>query len=286
MDDLKIVKAVLAVFAVLSAAALAAGLIVTGLIPVPGLSSGPEVFTRAAALSETIPAGGTGTVIPYGYVKKEDDSAGEQEEQPEQTQPEQTQTTVERTFCFVGDSRTVGMYEAVAGKESGDQVLAVDDSGYAWAGKVGEGLYWMKSTGVPFVEGAIAPGVAVVILSGVNDIDPEVSMAQEYLDYLNGKAADWTANGAEVYYVSVNPVDGTAGNVTNEAVELWNRTIRDGLSMKITYLDTYHDLGDEFHFQDSLHYQDDTYRAIYQDILDLVQNRRLDENGNLLPAGA
>ena len=39
-----------------------------------------------------------------------------------------------------------------------------------WSGKVSAGLDWMKSTGVPNVEGSIKNGSAVIILMGVNDL--------------------------------------------------------------------------------------------------------------------
>ena len=57
-------------------------------------------------------------------------------------------------IVFIGDSRTVGMQQAVGGNDT-------------WSGKVSAGLDWMKSSGVPNVENNIQNGSAVVILMGV-----------------------------------------------------------------------------------------------------------------------
>ena len=77
-------------------------------------------------------------------------------------------------LVFVGDSRTVGMQSAVGSNDT-------------WSGKVSAGLDWMKSSGVPNVEGKIGNGSAVIILMGVNDL----YRSDGYISYINEKASTW-----------------------------------------------------------------------------------------------
>ena len=191
--------------------------------------------------------------------EQENESGITQEEMPHQD------LIVNDKVVFIGDSRTVGMYLAVTGKVADELGGIGDYKGNIWAAKVGMGYEWMKSTGVPSVDWCITDTTAVVVTMGVNDVGGDYG-AQDYIDYLNDRAAVWTSRGAYVYYVSVNPVKAPVGNVTNEKIDAWNEAIQEGLSGDITYIDTNTQLQGQFNFSDSLHYTNETNLRIYEEI--------------------
>lgn len=167
-----------------------------------------------------------------------------------------TQVTADqatRQLVMIGDSRTVGMKNAV-GKNSN-----------LWSAKVGMGLTWMKSTGVPAVESAINANSDVVIMMGVNDVR-SLANTKKYVSYINKKAAEWTALGANVYYVSVNPMVFETENypgITNSLIESWNSRMQQGLSSDVTYLDTYSQVTGRLSSKDGIHYTNKSYKLIY-----------------------
>ncbi len=200
--------------------------------------------------------------------RKEEDTGDTQQEDTSGQQQEESfhqDIIVNDKVVFIGDSRTVGMYLAVTGK-SVDELGGIGDyKGNVWAAKIGMGYDWMKSTGVPSVDWCITDTTAVVITMGVNDIGGDYG-AQDYIDYLNDRAAVWTSRGAIVYYVSVNPVKAPVGTVTNELIDAWNEAMREGLSGDITFIDTNSQLQGQFDFSDSLHYTNETNLRIYEEI--------------------
>lgn len=193
--------------------------------------------------------------------------------------PRQT-VTVEKTLYFLGDSRTVGMYRAVTGRNhvTDGTVFDTDSNYYGWAASNGQGLAWAKSTGASFIDGSVGSGCTVVILLGVNDVTGGETEAQAYADYLNQKAAQWKGmGGVETCWVSVNPVNGTINGIDNTKIEDFNQTVRAGLSDDVWYLDTYYELSGQFDTTDRLHYTDETYQAIYDRILQDVMIRYADD---------
>ena len=194
---------------------------------------------------------------------------------PQQASAEQTTDTAEiqrriaqiaaeqadRQLVIIGDSRTVGMESAVGQNKN------------IWSAKVGIGLSWMKSTGVPAVEANINSNTDVVILMGVNDV-LSPSYTDKYIDYINEKADAWTALGAHVYYVSVNPMayeTRAYPGITNTAIETWNTKMQAGLSKNVRYIDTYTEMLGNVESRDGIHYFNSTYKEIYdlinQDII-------------------
>ena len=127
-----------------------------------------------------------------------------------------------------------------------------------WSGKVSAGLDWMKSTGVPNVEGNIQNGSAVIILIGVNDL----YRPDSYISYIHQKASSWSSKGAHTYFVSVNPTEGSYSNL-NSDITTFNQKLKSGLS-NVTYIDTNTYLKQNgFSTTDGLHYTSDTYKKIY-----------------------
>ena len=158
-----------------------------------------------------------------------------------------------RQLVFIGDSRTVGMKNAVG------------NDGNLWSAKVGMGYSWMKNTGVPAVESNINANSDVVILMGVNDVR-STSYTSKYISYLNEKAATWKSLGANVYYVSVNPMvfeTSSYPGISNSIIEAWNARMIQGLSEDITYIDTYSQVLGQLSSRDGIHYSNSSYRTIY-----------------------
>lgn len=180
-------------------------------------------------------------------------------------------TTKAARRIFVGDSRTVQMYINLFGSwdsatTSKLQQGTTDSKGDLWSAKGGEGLNWMKSTGIPNIEGSISNGTALIILMGVND----TYNASNYVSYINSKIDSWKSKGAIVYFVSVLPCNGSyTGH--NTKINEFNNTIKSSLSSKVTYLDVssyLYSVG--FSSGDGLHYNKDTYESIYNKIMSMV----------------
>lgn len=173
--------------------------------------------------------------------------------QLQQTVAQVTAEQATRQLVIIGDSRTVGMKNAVGSNNN------------LWSAKVGMGLSWMKNTGVPAVEASINANSDVVILMGVNDVR-SLSMTKKYVSYLNEKAAAWTALGANVYYVSVNPMvfeTSSYPGISNSLIENWNTRMQQGLSSDITYIDTYSQVNGKLSSSDGIHYNNKSYKLIY-----------------------
>ena len=163
----------------------------------------------------------------------------------------------EGTVIFVGDSRTVGMCDAVS-----------DDN--IWSCKSGMGYAWMSSTGVPQIEEYIGKDTSIVIWMGVND----VSQISNYVSYVNVKANEWEALGATTYYVSLGPVEQDP-YVTNEEIEQFNEILEKNL-LGVQYIDVYSYLKEiGFSTTDGIHYPDSVSEDIYEYILE-----NLEESGS------
>ena len=151
-----------------------------------------------------------------------------------------------RKLIIVGDSRTEDMH------------LTVGDSGCVWSYEVGEGIIWMKKTGIPAIEKTIGKNTAVVILMGVNDC-ADLWVTDEYCEYLNSKAAEWAKKGAVTYYFSITPIVESAykpKDITNADIKAWNKAMKAGLSSKVKYVDIYTHMLAGIDTYDGLHYKE------------------------------
>lgn len=152
---------------------------------------------------------------------------------------------------MVGDSRFVGMSSAVS------------FAGCEWICDVSTGLDWLVDTAAPQIDAAIAENCAIVFNMGVNDID----RAADYVSFLNSKVDGWTSAGADVYFMSVNPVDRSlySGAVTNSDIVNFNNVMSANLDPWFGYIDTYNDMTTNgFTSRDGLHYTNETYVEIFQ----------------------
>lgn len=174
------------------------------------------------------------------------EAAGAQETAASEFSRDQLQ--VYDKVIMVGDSRFVGMSSAA------NHPLC------QWICEVSMGYDWLVSEAAPAIDASVVPNCAIVINLGVND----VYRPGDYAAYLNSKIDGWVQAGADVYFMSVNPVvDGYGGSVTNAAVEQFNSTMTATLSQKIGYIDTYNYLiQNGYGTADGLHYDASTYAAI------------------------
>lgn len=176
-----------------------------------------------------------------------------------------TKTTGKKKIMFVGDSRTVGM-KLVVGKN--DNI---------WCCEGGRGIKWLKATGMPPYESKIKSGVAVAILMGVNDCAWS-DTKKMYIDYFKDKVPKWISAGAEVYYVSINPINEDKyhyeAKITNAVIDDFNNHIKKKTaSLGMKYIDTNSKLKkDGFKTYDGLHYDTDTSKRIYKMIVNAINN--------------
>ena len=160
---------------------------------------------------------------------------------------------------FIGDSRTVHMYAHITGdwdgsqfRTSGPHVVGND----IFICQSGEGLAWMKDTGMPAAKKYMSNGTALIILMGVNDL----YNLNEYLNYMNSNYNEWSNMGVAVYFDSVNPCKGDHNN----KIISFNSGLKRGLNQNIKYIDSYSNLVNTgYKTTDGLHYDKDTSYKIY-----------------------
>ena len=180
-----------------------------------------------------------------------------------------TGNTKSNKVVFIGDSRTVQMYAYLNGIWSGANyssggVHEVGTDIYVAEGS--QGLAWMKNTGIPAAKKYFVKGNAIVILMGVNDL----SNAENYITYVNGNAASWKSNGSSLYFVSVNPCQGSYSNL-NSSITTFNSKLKNGLDGSVGWIDTNSVLTrNGFNTTDGLHYDEATYKVIHDYIKNIV----------------
>lgn len=156
-------------------------------------------------------------------------------------------------ILFVGDSRTLGMEDAVQ-----------DDCIYL--GAEGEGYDWFAEAGMSSLEQTLKsdPTIPVVINLGVND-PQNINI---YIDLYNSLIDQYPDT--PFYFMSINPLDEDADfNTTNEMAELFNATLKSAFPDH--YLDCYTYLKENgFETADGLHYTDETYKKIHDYVVDKI----------------
>lgn len=171
-----------------------------------------------------------------------------------------------RTLVFIGDSKTVGMDQALT--DDTDWDLNKTDEFGVWSARWGSMYDWFKATGLPQAEKSIGRNTSVLILMGFNDIfHGPMSRTDDYVALINKKAAKWKKRGADTYYVSVTPM-GTSRTMDDFAeqdklIRRWNRRMKNGLSEDVTYLDLYSQMMNNYRTIDTTHYDKPTYFRIY-----------------------
>lgn len=146
-------------------------------------------------------------------------------------------------YLFVGDSRTVGLDEAVDGISS--------------IAKVGAGVSYFKSIVSDVTK---VRGKNVIFNFGVNDRD----RYKDYVAVYKSLPKEFIQNN-NVIVMSVNPTDGSKYKGWNADIEKFNKYVKKNLPSGIKYLDTYSVLVKEgFQTRDGCHYKPVTYKRIAQ----------------------
>lgn len=169
------------------------------------------------------------------------------------------QESSEETGTFwIGDSRFVGMDKAVDIEENNDRSFVV--------ARIGQGLSWFEGTALPQVKKIRAKNTAYtnwryVICLGVNDLGNIDRYIEEY------ETLTSEDDSIELILVSVNPVKNYP-SITNADIRSFNKKLKAACDENDWYyIDTYSDLMDEgYETTDGLHYTDETYEEIYDDI--------------------
>ncbi len=156
---------------------------------------------------------------------------------------------------FIGDSRFVGMDNAVHLMDEPDQFLVAKTSqGYNWF--VNTALGEINDIRVTYADDF--EQWQYIICLGINDLRNIDNYMAKYYEL----AQDGTV---EIVLVSVNPVSSPSA-ISNGDVEAFNAKLQDS---PFHYIDTYTVLQTEgFYAGDGVHYDDATYERIYNTILE------------------
>lgn len=174
---------------------------------------------------------------------------GKPGEQPKPATPAKV-VSAPAGMLFIGDSRCVQMQEAVGG------------GGASWIAKNGGRYEWFSETAVPQADGIVGKGTKVIICMGVND----PGNIGNYAALVNQKAAEWSARGARIYYVSVNPV--WENPYTSEQQVLNFNASMPGMLSGVRWIDTYNYIqAAGCRIVDGLHYDAETYVKIFNAIV-------------------
>jgi len=165
-------------------------------------------------------------------------------------------------YLFIGDSRTVEMSQAVT-----------EDKADTFIAQRGAGIDWFCSEAVKKArEVKVDTDYAVLFLMGVNDREEDAStVTKRYCDEINALAEEWTALGADVYFVSVTAVDEAKENsytypynVKNSWIAEFNKLMQKQLSSNVRYLDINSVVKSHLSCRaDGIHYNDSSYQEIY-----------------------
>ena len=144
-------------------------------------------------------------------------------------------------YLFVGDSRTVGLDEAVSGISS--------------IAKVGAGVTYLKSVLPDVVK---TRGKNVIFNFGVNDLD----RYKDYITVYKSLPKEFIQKN-NVIFMSVNPTEGSKYKSWNSSIDKFNTYIKKHLPSGIKYLNTNATLKKEgFETRDGCHYKPVTYKRI------------------------
>lgn len=157
---------------------------------------------------------------------------------------------IDGRIIWVGDSRTVGMQQAIGGSDKNE-----------WVCKTAEGYNWFVNTAIGSVNSKLKKDDTIVFNLGVNDL----GNVDKYVKKLNSIAnGDWK-KAKKIIVMSVNPTDSSkySGGATNEAIKKFNSKMKSGLDGSIKYVDTYSQIKDTMKTSDGLHYDKTTYKSLY-----------------------
>lgn len=166
-------------------------------------------------------------------------------------------------YIFVGDSRFVGMEEALNDYVDDDVEIVA---------KVGQGLAWLKKTAPDLYS---RTGKTIIFNLGVNDL----YNASEYAEYFNNMPKDFLANNT-IIFMTVNPVDEQKEEkfgygIRNSDIEKFNDVMKEKLDKQYFHIidtNSYIQLNN-FVTTDGLHYNYKTYRMIFDRAVECCEKK-------------
>ncbi len=160
---------------------------------------------------------------------------------------------------FVGDSRTVGMSQAVSSTKDGPFFIGKESIGYNW----------LVNTASSQIDSYLKdyPAAKVVFAFGINDL----GNISNYISYYNKLISKYPK--ASFYMMSVNPVNESTAKkwstVTNSQISSFNTKLKNAFPSQ--YLDVYSYLNKNgFSTTDGVHYTASTYKTIYNYVVSLI----------------
>ncbi|MDO4633180.1 MAG: hypothetical protein Q4B01_04920 [Eubacteriales bacterium] len=167
-------------------------------------------------------------------------------------------TTTGKVDILVGDSRTVGLGSATG---TSGKTIALVGSGYSW---------WVSTARARLKQKLNSHKTATVVLNfGVNDIDNCDKYISSYRSLMKSYP------NARIYIMSVNPIDAKYNwgyysySQLSQRIKTFNKKMK--AAFPNNYLDCHsHLVRSKFSTVDGIHYTADTYKKIYQFILQNV----------------
>lgn len=170
-------------------------------------------------------------------------------------------------LIIVGDSRTVGMAQALGATQVATDVYCYNNYEYFIA-KVGEGYNWLSSTAVNLINQYKTQKTALVFWLGINDYAMRNDQYNLYAQLIQSNAGGW---GCDLYYGDITPLRNGKDDTT---IQTFNNTLKQRLAGGVTWISLWSlvkQMGDSaFAGSDTIHYNSDTSKAIYQQIKNSV----------------
>ena len=168
-----------------------------------------------------------------------------------------TQEEIKEKLLYVGDSRMVGMQNAL----NDDKVNFVAEGG--------QGYTWFMSTALSQIESKLQENsdLIVVLALGINDL----SNCEKYIDAYNDLIKNYPDR--NIYVLSVNPVDEAKASAVgypllNSDIEEFNMKLRSNLGSR--YIDSYSTLN--ITTSDGIHYDSSTYVELHDIIISKISS--------------
>lgn len=163
-----------------------------------------------------------------------------------------TQAEIENRLVYVGDSRISSMESSI----SNDNIDFISGSGYDW----------LSSDGINKLENILndKSDAIVVISSGINDLNNIDNYITLYKDLMS-KYPD-----AKIFIMSVNPVDESKTNITNNQIEGFNKKLSE--SFGVNYIDTYSGLSNIVTKDDGITYETDLNNEVNNIVTNTLMN--------------
>lgn len=163
-----------------------------------------------------------------------------------------TQAEIENRLVYVGDSRISSMESSL----SNDNIDFISGSGYDW----------LSSDGINKLENILndKSDAIVVISSGINDLNNIDNYITLYKDLMS-KHPD-----VKIFIMSVNPVDESKTNITNNQIEGFNKKLSE--SFGVNYIDTYSGLSNIVTKDDGITYETDLNNEVNNIVTNTLMN--------------